>query len=751
MRKARDEQVDPSKPALIVTYGNTTRKYRPLDRDLLTIGRSPCCDIGLVSPEVAPIHCIIVKSASGWRIRDCTGRSGTHLNGESVNDEPLTDGDTVQVGTFSFQVNLPRIEPSGEGAAQAPVATAVAVVPSQLTGNPLDERKILHLKQSRERLARHALNLRRRLRDKQAAATDPVAPLRFDAELGTQRAELEQREKQLRFWEKELNEEDRRLREEYCEVEHQRKQLEQFAQENPARKQAEFDAKADSLLAERRAELENEAEARLAARRSELEAEAERALSQRRGELFQFAAQLETREQELEENTLNSFAAKQADMAALEVTLQQKQGDLDEQLKQIEAINAALAEERDALRLEYEDAVRSRTATEVELESQVREVEHYVESLRKQCDAHRRQVEQKHGPITAPLDNTTPTRALDIRARELDAYARHLQHTRATLSQYEHELSEAYQQFHAEYDQGVREAQAIKDRAAQEAEALRHRSQHNDPLSDTAHGESLIHDEEATAAVLEQLRQENDQKCADLTTQLTNERNRVEKVETLVKSLKKDLSELRNELREREEALADLKSQLEHRESKREPSEIIGEIKLAAPEQLLALVEKLQKDVAERDDGIRELERTVEQLRHLTRHGDKEAYEAELNHYRAALEEDRVAVNEEIARLEGMRQEVEQLRHEMELHISRERVQIAREWVEINRIREQLRRDLAKREQPESAGKERPAKSKLTTKSEAIELTPSPPPDPPTHADLIARLRPGSKKGVEIK
>src|SRR5437762_4913208 len=73
MRKKVEETIQPWQPALIVTYGNTTRKSRPLDRDVLVVGRAPGCDLGLVSPEVAPVHCLIVRLADGWHIRDCTG------------------------------------------------------------------------------------------------------------------------------------------------------------------------------------------------------------------------------------------------------------------------------------------------------------------------------------------------------------------------------------------------------------------------------------------------------------------------------------------------------------------------------------------------------------------------------------------------------------------------------------------------------------------------------------------------------
>src|SRR4051794_40003695 len=103
MRKERDEPKNPQQPALIVTYGNTSCKCRPLDRPLLVMGRAPGCDLSLVSPEVAPIHCVLAHVAGGWRLRDCTGRSATRLNGKAIHDEALVDGDIIQIGTFSFE------------------------------------------------------------------------------------------------------------------------------------------------------------------------------------------------------------------------------------------------------------------------------------------------------------------------------------------------------------------------------------------------------------------------------------------------------------------------------------------------------------------------------------------------------------------------------------------------------------------------------------------------------------------------
>lgn len=185
MRKEQPDKIDANTPALIVRCGATRRKCRPLVNDVLLLGRAPGCDIGLVSPEVAPVHCVIVRVAQGWRIRDCSGRS-TQLNGKSITDEPLRDGDILQVGTFSFEAHLPvsAILPAARPAAVQPVVPAVAQAPAPAPANANVER----LQQSRRRLAELAMTLRRKLRDQAGGRND----------LAQQQMELEQMERRLR-------------------------------------------------------------------------------------------------------------------------------------------------------------------------------------------------------------------------------------------------------------------------------------------------------------------------------------------------------------------------------------------------------------------------------------------------------------------------------------------------------------------------------------------------------------------------
>lgn len=107
MSSSHDEPFDPAEPALIVTVGNTARKHRPLKRPVVVLGRAHGCDIGLTAPDISSVHCLIYRGPGGLHIRDCQSRSGTHLNGLPVVEEVLRDGDTIQVGPFSFEAYIP--------------------------------------------------------------------------------------------------------------------------------------------------------------------------------------------------------------------------------------------------------------------------------------------------------------------------------------------------------------------------------------------------------------------------------------------------------------------------------------------------------------------------------------------------------------------------------------------------------------------------------------------------------------------
>jgi pSer/pThr/pTyr-binding forkhead associated (FHA) protein len=169
MRQDRETPFDPDQPTLVVTYGNTTRKHRPLDRDVIVLGRSPNCDLNLMGAEVAPIHCLLLRCpGGGWRVRHFGGRIGTLVNGRPVQEAVADHDDTLQIGSFSFKFHLP-----------APFRR-----PGLTNDVPPDSVEASHLRRSRRNLVRLALNLRGHLHE-------------TAAELARARKQLDQQEQDL--------------------------------------------------------------------------------------------------------------------------------------------------------------------------------------------------------------------------------------------------------------------------------------------------------------------------------------------------------------------------------------------------------------------------------------------------------------------------------------------------------------------------------------------------------------------------
>jgi pSer/pThr/pTyr-binding forkhead associated (FHA) protein len=244
MRRDR-ERLDPAKPSLIVTYGNTTRKIRPLDRDVIMLGQLPGCDVPLKSPDVAPVHALIIKVAGGWRVRDCTGRAATRLNGKAVQDEPLNDSDTIQIGAFSFTMHLPGVPLDAAVVRLANLATSEDILDSPASIPDPSASDVYHLRRSRRHLARLALSLRQKCQQGQITHTD------VKAHLDKRKLDLEQQEKKIRHWAHELDTRVAQVEKGEEELNNRRQVLEQEAADwHETREQAENE------LAKRQAEMD---------------------------------------------------------------------------------------------------------------------------------------------------------------------------------------------------------------------------------------------------------------------------------------------------------------------------------------------------------------------------------------------------------------------------------------------------------------------------------------------------------------
>ena len=71
----------------------------PLVRSVTSLGRGSEVDIQVDDPGVSRKHCEIVTSAGGALVRDLRSTNGTWVEGERIDEHPLTEGTQVQIGT----------------------------------------------------------------------------------------------------------------------------------------------------------------------------------------------------------------------------------------------------------------------------------------------------------------------------------------------------------------------------------------------------------------------------------------------------------------------------------------------------------------------------------------------------------------------------------------------------------------------------------------------------------------------------
>lgn len=88
---------------LVTDAGETRVDCR---RVVTLIGSRPGCKIRLRHPQVSPIHAAIVNDGARVLAVDLGSRSGILLNGLKLEQEQLSDGDVLGIGTWEFHVEL---------------------------------------------------------------------------------------------------------------------------------------------------------------------------------------------------------------------------------------------------------------------------------------------------------------------------------------------------------------------------------------------------------------------------------------------------------------------------------------------------------------------------------------------------------------------------------------------------------------------------------------------------------------------
>lgn len=84
--------------ASLVVHQDGRATSVPLDKETLTIGRLPDCDVVLKDRGASRRHAQIRTHGGSSTLTDLGSTNGTRLNGETVQTRELTDGDRITIG-----------------------------------------------------------------------------------------------------------------------------------------------------------------------------------------------------------------------------------------------------------------------------------------------------------------------------------------------------------------------------------------------------------------------------------------------------------------------------------------------------------------------------------------------------------------------------------------------------------------------------------------------------------------------------
>lgn len=82
-------------------------KKVPVTSDITVLGRRKACDLRIPIDSISRKHCRLVKENDIIKVRDLNSRNGTIINGRTIEEMPVKQGDILTLGplTFVLQIN----------------------------------------------------------------------------------------------------------------------------------------------------------------------------------------------------------------------------------------------------------------------------------------------------------------------------------------------------------------------------------------------------------------------------------------------------------------------------------------------------------------------------------------------------------------------------------------------------------------------------------------------------------------------
>ncbi|SRR5581483_2359896 len=121
-------------PKLIVTMPDGTEVPHELGEDQITVGRLADNMIQIDDASVSSHHAQLVLTGGDYHLKDLNSTNGTRVNGQSVDEKQLRDGDSVRFGKIE---TVYQSEIASE-AHPVPEHATPAVAPAESSHRPAD-------------------------------------------------------------------------------------------------------------------------------------------------------------------------------------------------------------------------------------------------------------------------------------------------------------------------------------------------------------------------------------------------------------------------------------------------------------------------------------------------------------------------------------------------------------------------------------------------------------------------------------
>lgn len=119
---------------LVMFRGESGRRSFSIARDVSVVGRREDCDFRIPLGEISRKHCRLIRDGENLRVEDLGSSNGTFVNGERVQEAVLQPGDTLQMGSVVFVVQIDGVPTEDEMHPVAPTRLEPAAQEDQPSG-----------------------------------------------------------------------------------------------------------------------------------------------------------------------------------------------------------------------------------------------------------------------------------------------------------------------------------------------------------------------------------------------------------------------------------------------------------------------------------------------------------------------------------------------------------------------------------------------------------------------------------------